>query len=184
MISAEVKTKVSARFPENNTDYKAVGAFFFLRFLCPAVMTPQVYGLLPAQPGETSQRYFVLISKTLQNLANETLPGVKEEYMAKMNEFVTDNVPVLHKFIDHLAFDDEETIDDEVRAQQDPPVPDDLYKSCLAYVHDYMVEKSDELNKQLEDDEVLQEKVEKLLHKLGAPCKQPNKKKDKSRKKR
>lgn len=39
-----VKVQVANKFPES--DYKAIGAFVFLRFICAALVVPHVYGLL------------------------------------------------------------------------------------------------------------------------------------------
>eukprot|EP01122_Echinamoeba_exundans_P016376 TRINITY_DN826_c1_g1_i1.p1 TRINITY_DN826_c1_g1~~TRINITY_DN826_c1_g1_i1.p1 ORF type:complete len:1830 (+),score=264.46 TRINITY_DN826_c1_g1_i1:54-5543(+) len=143
-VAARVKQGVAKKFTKNNADYKAVGAFFFLRFVCPAVMTPQVYGLLANPPAETSQRYFVLISKVLQNLANETLPGDKEEYMAPMNGFVQENLDSLHKLIEDLADD---SGNDPAAHELARNVPADIYGSSLAHLHTFMVEHDDDMDK-------------------------------------
>jgi len=82
-----IRKSVGARFPEMMD--KMVGAFFFLRFLCPAIVTPDRYGLVPTTPPNNARRGLVLISKLLQNLANhQEFDGVKEDYMAFSNEFI------------------------------------------------------------------------------------------------
>lgn len=143
-VAARVKQGVAKKFTQNNADYKAVGAFFFLRFVCPAVMTPQVYGLLQNPPGETSQRYFVLMSKVLQNLANETLPGDKEDYMAPMNPFVQENLGALHKLIDNLA--DDSDLASNTHHGTAREIPKDIYESSLAHLHNFMVDHDDDMN--------------------------------------
>jgi hypothetical protein len=155
IAAKRVKVLVSQKFTEREMDYKGVCAFFFLRFICPAVMTPQIYGVLEHPPGETSQRYFVLIAKTLQNLANGTLPSQKEAYMAKMDEFVIDNKDTLHRFIDTLcniqegssSSSSDVTLDDNtVHNARDVrlAVSDDLYYSSLSFIHShYMSHQND-----------------------------------------
>ena len=39
---------VKERFPE--MEYEIVGGFFFLRFLCPAIVAPESYGILIGTP--------------------------------------------------------------------------------------------------------------------------------------
>lgn len=148
VISKRVKTLVHGKYAEHNMDYKGVCAFFFLRFICPAVMTPQVYGVLERSPGETSQRYFVLISKTLQALANDTLPSQKEAYMAKMDEFVVDNRLALQNFVNELCDVQEHAAggSDTNHVRLDDSgnhntrdlrldVPDEIYYSSLSFIH-------------------------------------------------
>jgi hypothetical protein len=152
IVAKRVKNLVSQKFTEREMDYKGVCAFFFLRFICPAVMTPQIYGVLEHPPGETSQRYFVLISKTLQNLANGTLPSQKEAYMAKMDEFVIDNRDTLHRFIDTLcgvqeAGSSDTLSDDSNHNARDVRlnVADELYYSSLSFIHSHYMAHSVEI---------------------------------------
>ena len=88
-LLAIVRSRVGAKFPEHQM--AAVGGFFFLRYVCPSIMAPHAYGLLPAPPSSTLQKQLVMIAKVLQNLSNNTLPGHKEEFMARLNDFVTNN---------------------------------------------------------------------------------------------
>ncbi|KAL6055862.1 Ras GTPase activating protein ira2 [Balamuthia mandrillaris] len=92
-VNEEVEQKFS-----DSAAHKALGAFLFLRFICPSLMAPHVYGLLKNPPHGTCQRQLILIAKVLQNLANDTLPGKKEHYMERLNDFITSNQDPLRKF--------------------------------------------------------------------------------------
>jgi hypothetical protein len=50
-----------------------------------------------------AQRQFILVSKVLQNLANNTLPGAKEHYMEQLNSFITTNKAALEQFYGKLV---------------------------------------------------------------------------------
>jgi len=80
-----------------------IGGFFFLRFVGPAITTPHVYGLVKDPPNENAQRYEVLLSKVLQSISNETLPGQKEGYMESMNEFIQTHVEESKKFLKEIS---------------------------------------------------------------------------------
>jgi len=80
----------------------AIGGFVFLRFLCSAITVPDTYGLTPKPPSQAARRNLILVAKVLQNVANEVTFGKKEEYMVKMNDFITVNIPKLYGFYKEL----------------------------------------------------------------------------------
>ncbi|KAI8064150.1 hypothetical protein BC940DRAFT_357286 [Gongronella butleri] len=78
-------------FPECR--YTAVGSFIFLRFFCPAIVSPESAGLLlPDEIPRNLRRGLLIIAKLIQNLANNVLFGSKELYMIILNDFVTANI--------------------------------------------------------------------------------------------
>ena len=56
---------------------RVVGAFVFLRLICPAIVNPREFGLSDEAPSETASRSMILIAKCLQNLANLVEFGIK-----------------------------------------------------------------------------------------------------------
>lgn len=79
-----------------------IGAFFFLRFVNPAIVTPQAYMLVDKFPSDNSRRILTLIAKMLQNLANKPSYS-KEPYMSNLAEFVSSNRARINEFLNDLC---------------------------------------------------------------------------------
>jgi len=83
--------------------YTAVGAFIFLRFFCPAIVAPEIEGLVTTVPSKEMRRGLTLIAKIIQNLANNVLFGAKEPYMFPLNEFLTHNIYRVTTFLREIS---------------------------------------------------------------------------------
>jgi len=83
--------------------YTSATGFIFLRFVCPALLTPKTFGLLEEDPPPNTQRDLMLIAKTLQNLANMVQFGNKEEFMTPANEWIQKNMDTMKTYIDALC---------------------------------------------------------------------------------
>ncbi|CAG8972538.1 hypothetical protein HYALB_00001230 [Hymenoscyphus albidus] len=102
LIEHEVEqTAVMKRFPE--AKFTAVGAFIFLRFFCPAIVAPDVEGLITSSPSKEMRRGLLLIAKVVQNLANNVLFGAKEPYMFPLNDFLTQNIYRVTTFLREIS---------------------------------------------------------------------------------
>jgi hypothetical protein len=100
-ITAILQKKVSAKFP--GSAQSCIGGFLFLRYFCPAVVTPVAFGVLKVQPNQDAQRGLTLIAKALQNIANGVTFGKKEEFLEFMNAFVDDNMLACQDYFDRVG---------------------------------------------------------------------------------
>ncbi|XP_022414321.1 RAS protein activator like-3 isoform X1 [Delphinapterus leucas] len=89
--------------------YRLVCASLFLRLLCPAILSPSLFGLAPEHPAPGPARTLTLIAKVIQNLANHAPFGEKEAYMSFMNSFLEDHGPAMQRFLDQVAMVDVHT---------------------------------------------------------------------------
>lgn len=94
--------EVATRFPDSKK--QSVGGFLFLRFICPAMLSPEHHGLVDdgAQLTPEKRRPLTLVSKVLQNLSNEVQFGTKEAFLEPLNKLLADNGPRLAAFFEHV----------------------------------------------------------------------------------
>ncbi|RMD44719.1 hypothetical protein DV735_g240, partial [Chaetothyriales sp. CBS 134920] len=83
--------------------YTSVSGFLFLRFFCPAILNPKLFGLLPEHVVDGTKRTFTLIAKSLNTLANMTRFGTKETWMEPMNKFLAASTNEFKLFIDNIC---------------------------------------------------------------------------------
>ncbi len=83
--------------------YTSVSGFLFLRFVCPAILNPKLFGLLRDHPRPRAQRTLTLIAKGLQALANLSTIGKKETWMEPMNRFLALQKQSVKDFIDAIC---------------------------------------------------------------------------------
>eukprot|EP01117_Protostelium_nocturnum_P003185 TRINITY_DN1411_c0_g1_i6.p1 TRINITY_DN1411_c0_g1~~TRINITY_DN1411_c0_g1_i6.p1 ORF type:complete len:1268 (-),score=349.97 TRINITY_DN1411_c0_g1_i6:141-3944(-) len=125
---------VSRRYPAS--DSKVVGSFLFLRYIVPAITSPQLYGITSEAPNEHAQRILILVSKVLQNLANETMPSAKMEGMQKMDQFVADNIPILHTMYDAVT-NYHPSEEDLLNGGSALNLPDSCHENSIVWLHNF-----------------------------------------------
>lgn len=99
IVCADVRRSVGAKF----ADFwpRAVGAFFFLRFVCPAIAAPSNAGLVVHIPPRNARRTLILITKVLQNIANRTTSS--EGWMSSLEDVIAAQTVQVEKFLDALS---------------------------------------------------------------------------------
>ncbi|ORY02401.1 putative ras GTPase-activating protein sar1 [Basidiobolus meristosporus CBS 931.73] len=103
-ICKQIRSLTKRKYPDA-TDLSIcslIGGFFFLRFLNPAIVTPQAYMLIEKNPSKHPRRTLTLIAKLLQNLANKP-SYAKEAYMMTLNSFVDENKTRINHFLNDLC---------------------------------------------------------------------------------
>ncbi|ELU45404.1 RasGAP domain-containing protein [Rhizoctonia solani AG-1 IA] len=84
-VCKHIADAVSEVWPESG--FPAVGSFMFLRFICPAIVSPESVDIELPRDNARIRRGLMLITKIIQNLANNVLFG-KEPYLIPLNNLL------------------------------------------------------------------------------------------------
>ncbi|ORX97037.1 ras GTPase-activating protein [Basidiobolus meristosporus CBS 931.73] len=103
-ICKQIRSLTKRKYPDASdmSICSLIGGFFFLRFLNPAIVTPQAYMLIEKNPSKHPRRTLTLVAKMLQNLANKP-SYAKEAYMMILNPFVEGNKTRINNFLNELC---------------------------------------------------------------------------------
>jgi len=114
-LSKVVSSKSHLGLGYSEQALRLVGAFLMLRFICPAIVSPHKFHLVKAKTlTEQTQRGLVLVSKILQNIANNVeFQGEKEPYMMKTNGFVLEQMPEMLFFLHTLLVERFRPLDEQ-----------------------------------------------------------------------
>lgn len=133
------------RFPE--LALPITRGFLFLRFFCPAVITPHAFGVFTEKDtiSPSQRRGLIFITKTLQTLANGRL--FKEDYLLEMNPFVTEHLPLVEKIAKQYIDMDGHPC----RVGDAPPPPPEERKIYAAVVHYHLKDNLDKISALMEE---------------------------------
>ncbi|KAJ1934070.1 RasGAP protein, partial [Linderina macrospora] len=103
-ICKQIRSLTRRRYPEatESAVCSLIGGFFFLRFVNPAIVTPQAYMLVDGAPTQHPRRALTLVAKVLQSLANKPTYA-KEPYMAGLAPFIEGNRGRINRFLNELC---------------------------------------------------------------------------------
>ncbi|KAJ1660250.1 hypothetical protein IWQ61_000810 [Dispira simplex] len=87
---------------EFNAIEKVMGTLLFIRFIIPAMTSPETFGL-PPEPSSRARRGYVLCAKVIAALCNGIQFGSKESYMSCMNSFLRESRPKVRPYLQHIC---------------------------------------------------------------------------------
>lgn len=104
MICAHISSQVGAKFGrEDRVRALGIGAYVFLRMLCPTFLAPEKAVTISRAVEAHHLRTFILVSKVIQNLANQVLFGKKEVFMLPLNAVVKSQQERVNTFLLEMA---------------------------------------------------------------------------------
>lgn len=101
VISHYIWEAVEDVFPESR--HSAVGSFVFLRFFCPCIVAPENMELDVPADSRDLRKGLLVVTKVIQNLANNVTFGNKEPHMKVLNQFLRGNITEITKYLSDIA---------------------------------------------------------------------------------
>ncbi|KAJ6226825.1 ras gtpase-activating protein [Anaeramoeba flamelloides] len=93
LIYSQVKTKFYGK------QLYSVGSFIFLRYICPAIVSPQNFQIIDFTPNEEAQRGLILLSSLIQSLSTNTLFNQNRQYMIPFNPLIEQRMKQFNNFL-------------------------------------------------------------------------------------
>jgi GTPase-activator protein for Ras-like GTPase len=101
-VSELLVKAIAQKFP--NSKYIVIGGFYFLRYLCPAIISPEGHGYKSSVPLDRDcRRGLVLVSKVIQQISNGVEFGSKEEFMKPFNNYIRDSIGRVRDYFDQIS---------------------------------------------------------------------------------
>lgn len=105
---ASIRRTVKQRHGQEVAD-QLISGCLFLRYICPAIHGPTLFGLTNAVPDDPRiSRNLTLLAKVLQTIANFSHFEAKENYMRFLNDFVQSMQEEMHQFLRAVSTSEEE----------------------------------------------------------------------------
>ena len=105
-ICKQIRELCRSHFPMATREQccSMIGGFFLLRYVNPAVVSPQAFMLVNEKLSNYTRRNLTVLAKVMQNLANNvTFGGVKEYFMEPLNKVLSRNRDRVNRFLEELT---------------------------------------------------------------------------------
>lgn len=129
-VCKKISEAVDEKFA--NSRLIAVGSFIFLRYFCPAIVSPATEKIVIV-PDRQTQRKYLLLTKVLQNMANGTITSLKWPLLRTREAELLELNSKLNDFLDRLTH-----VDDDVSFEF--KVPSDMKQGDYNFLHTFMYE--------------------------------------------
>lgn len=144
-----------AKYAGKNASVSALSAFFFLRFVCPSLVTPESDILSDCTPSRDVKRTLLILAKMVQNLAYGTSSFVKisifKNYNISLAEESATIVRILKKLTDIDTIKQSDNSADENTPQDSPTssqvgIVKPVDKSYLENIHRFLYNHWEDIN--------------------------------------
>ncbi|ODQ67869.1 hypothetical protein NADFUDRAFT_63377 [Nadsonia fulvescens var. elongata DSM 6958] len=100
-----IKEAVEKKYSEATES--AVGAFVFLRFFCPAIVSPEIEGIVRVPLTRELRRSLLFLAKTVQYLANGATGWAKLQTYTRMTDYMISRQKIIMTFLSDITVVDD-----------------------------------------------------------------------------
>ncbi|AMD22856.1 HHR087Cp [Eremothecium sinecaudum] len=170
VICQAIYRYVNEKFPD--VAEIAVGSFIFLRFFCPALVSPDSEGLIGTFYAK-ERRSFIVLAKVIQNIANGSVSSLKWPALQSKADFLKESGDRIFKFLKELSNSDRQvTI---TTAPENKVTVDDFHLLHKFLYHHALDVRKEIINSNIKSSEDLErlkmsgKLIDNLLGLLGQP---------------
>lgn len=107
IIFRHLSDELSDKLQQSETGvHNSIAGFLFLRYFCPGLLNPKLFGLINAQQASAVQRPLTLITKMIMAFASRSRFGMKEPWMIPMNVFFYQHEQELMDYFKNVTLGD------------------------------------------------------------------------------
>ncbi|CEP64236.1 RasGAP domain-containing protein LALA0_S10e05600g [Lachancea lanzarotensis] len=169
LICQAIYMSVRERFPGYET--AAVGSFVFLRFFCPALVSPDSENLIDTVTPK-QKRAFVILAKVIQNIANGSINSMKWPLLNSRSDFLKSCSERVSVYLTEVARPDRDV---SIKLQMEEKVTLNEFNYLHRYIYQHGLDIRSEIIREIkspEDFESLKgaaRTTDRLLWTLGQP---------------
>lgn len=149
-----IASSAGAKFLNSkNSSVTAVSSFFILRFICPALVSPESEGLLKTAPSKEVRRTLLLLAKMIQNMANGSSSFVKLPTDKLHSANYTPDSDAVIQFLRNISTLAEENTDDNISV--DSGTGSQVEQSNVEFIHKFLYHHWEDINHKMVMDQRL-----------------------------
>ncbi|KAJ5076602.1 ras gtpase-activating protein [Anaeramoeba ignava] len=101
IISAHIRKETNTLLHIN--DLTVLGSLIFLRFICPAILSPHTFNIIDVVPDSATERGLLLLSSAIQTLGTGKTFGSNRAYLQPLNEDIEKRSSEMNNFLDSIS---------------------------------------------------------------------------------
>lgn len=116
-VCQELRSVMFSQTQDHELSLIVVSTFFFLRFLCPSIASPDELDLINYEPPPQALRCFILLTKAIQNASNGTLTIDKFPLLKGKELEMQSLVHKISNFVDEISFREDSQVPEKTTGE-------------------------------------------------------------------
>lgn len=136
-LCSNIRQLVLKKTQDDSIAMLVISSFLFLRFICPAIVSPESENIIFNTPTKQEKRAYIQLAKMFQNLANDSIPSIRWPLLIEKKQQLANMKDQLFDFVDAVS---KETV------VQVPPKPHFVIdESAFSAVYSLLIHRNEEI---------------------------------------